>query len=153
MQRFIRSYAAPGVIAFFVQLIVAFAFGASSQARERFYTDLAAVPAPLVGGFEALGITAFLIAVGYTLRVIGYARLDRAAIRSRATWWAIVIGEALYVALSAYIAWVATAPIVDAGFAWISAVYLSIIVTAISVVVVIVAILVARNRKAKALAH
>lgn len=151
MQRFLRSYAALAVIAFVIQLVGAFAIGAIARSRwdESSGMSYEAVPAPIPGGFEAALGVAFFTIVGFALRWAAYSSLDRSGVRSRIVWWAIVVGEAIFIALNFWLVFATTTPEVDAGFGWLLIGFLALIVTGLSGAALIAAIIVSRRRKAR----
>ena len=152
MQRILRTYAALAVIAFALQVVGAFVIGAIARWRWDDSSGMSyeAVPAPLPGGIQAALGVALLTTVGFALRWAAYSSLDRSGVRSRIVWWAIALGEAVYIALNLWLVFATTTPVVDAGFGWLLVGYLAFIVTAVSLVVLIAAMVVSRRRASRA---
>lgn len=152
MKRFTKSYSALALLYFVLHLAGAFFIGCLAPSRWDASSNLSeeAVPAPLEGGLNALAAVAAIVVIGFGIRFIAYRRLDSDAKNNPLSWILVASGEVLNLAFNLWVTWMATEPVVDAGFAWLYGAYVAFIVTLTSIALLIGVVLVGRRRKARA---
>ncbi len=152
MKKFLSSHAAIPVYAYLALLVGAFAIGASVPSRfaNSTVTDLTEIPdTALAGGIY--GVTSAVIAgfpliLAAVVRVFAYARIERKfTTRGMFTASAITV-ELVAVAALLSLVWVATEPLVDAGFAWIPYFVVTLVIAGLSITFYAVAVVLRRLR-------
>jgi len=137
-------------------LVCAFVSGALIGVRYQDggdYTESAVPSSWLMGGLETVGIALLagaLLLIAAALRYFAYARIESAT----GPQWCLTVPaialEAVLTLVPAWALWVATEPIVDAGFAIIFYIEVSVVALALSIAIRIAAIVAARSKAAAA---
>lgn len=150
MKRFTKSYSALALLYFVLHLAGAFIIGCLAPSRWDSSSNLAegAVPTPVQGGLDALASVAVIVVIGFGIRFIAYRRLDADAKNNPLGWTLVAVGEVLNFAFNLWVVWIATEPVVDAGFAWLYGAYVAFIVTLASLALLI-GVTLAGRRKAR----
>lgn len=155
LKRFLSGYRAIPLIATLITLVGAFIIGTTIVSRhDPNSADAIAPPdSALAGGFDTL---AAVLLVPPTLlfaaffRYLAYARVEKAWGQRSAVTIAAWVVEVIYIALTLGILYVATEPVVDAGFALIANVSLGILWFVMSLLFLAVIVIVAKKRQPEA---